>query len=557
MGRVPSYLRKRVGKDRSDSRWYVRVPTPESLRSRFGAHVERSLGTSDKDRASDLAREKVVEIKRLFARAQKGGGLTPDEVKEARESELRRAYDLLAGNFTDNLDRLPRIAGELAEDAAEPVMAAINQNPLLGTTTAEYAEEIIKRIGAQPSERTVAELSSAILKAQVAAVAMIQRGIAPPAIATTHRVQRKGQARPISEAGKLWLAEMMQAGEAQWTKQTELQNGGTLRLFADFANNAPLDAITRADASAFLSALARLNADYGKGKKNKGKTLNQLLRDCSGEPGLTRKTLKRHASALFGLYRWCADVGHLPENHPNPFSQRQKRDKKIKRSNRTFESKSGTGWLPFKPDELEALFSHPLLKDATRAERVKPEEHSPRTALMWVPMVSLYSGMREDEICGLLAADIRTESGVHFFALEEHDGRRLKSNNAVRKVPVHSRLIRAGLLEYVAHVRKQGHAYLFPGLKPGGPDKKRSWYLSRAFTQYRRDVGVTRKRTSFHGLRKNFTECLDRAHVAQSSTAQLIGHERGFTYDTYSPHGLSVRALRVIVEKVKYPEVKL
>ncbi|MCC2662403.1 MAG: hypothetical protein K0S35_325, partial [Geminicoccaceae bacterium] len=40
----------------------------------------------------------------------------------------------------------------------------------------------------------------------------------------------------------------------------------------------------------------------------------------------------------------------------------------------------------------------------------------------------------------------------------------------MRRVPVHSELIRLHFLEYVAAI---GHGPLFPGIAPGGPDRKR------------------------------------------------------------------------------------
>jgi hypothetical protein len=45
--------------------------------------------------------------------------------------------------------------------------------------------------------------------------------------------------------------------------------------------------------------------------------------------------------------------------------------------------------------------------------------------------------------------------------------------------------------------------------------------------------------------------------VHQSEIARLVGHEPGFTVKTYNPVGLGLRELRAIVEKIKYPGLKL
>ena len=118
-------------------------------------------------------------------------------------------------------------------------------------------------------------------------------------------------------------------------------------------------------------------------------------------------------------------------------------------------------------------------------------------------------------------------------------------------------MLAIGFGYYCRHVAKQGHEYLFPGLKPGGPDAKRNWNFSKAFTVYRRQVGVDRERVSFHSLRKNAVEALERGRVHISEAALLIGHERGFTYETYSPRGLDLPDLKRVVEQIAYPGLDL
>lgn len=124
---------------------------------------------------------------------------------------------------------------------------------------------------------------------------------------------------------------------------------------------------------------------------------------------------------------------------------------------------------------------------------------------------------------------------------------------SVRRVPIHRELVRCGLLEYLKALPP---GQLFPGLKPGGPDGKLSWYFTRRYTDFRRSVGIDRPRVSFHSFRKNVTTALDNAGVPNADIAALIGHERGFTLDVYSK-GLEPKRLRGIVEKVKYPGLNL
>lgn len=236
---------------------------------------------------------------------------------------------------------------------------------------------------------------------------------------------------------------------------------------------------------------------------------------------ISPKTLTRYASHFIPLWGWANTREQFAPDTANPFAKIAPKPKR----------KAGT-YLPLEPAELQALFG----------------SMSPQTWLWEIGVVGLYSGMRANEICSLEWADIRKAEGVWYFDITE-----AKSEAGVRKVPVHSRL--AWLLE---RRPKKGGGQVWPELKPGGLDDKYSHYYSKRFTEWRRKCGITGDRKVFHSLRKNAVQCLERARVQQSDAAQVIGHEQeGITYETYSPHGLTMKQRRDIVEKMKYPGLKL
>jgi integrase len=253
--------------------------------------------------------------------------------------------------------------------------------------------------------------------------------------------------------------------------------------------------------------------------------------------------LNRYASSLSGLFKWARRRGYF--DGANPFSE-QSRPKA---------RKGTTGWLPYNLDELNALFGSRLFTEVDTKGRLQPRRHTFETALLWVPLIALFSGMRLGEICQLRTGDLQRDSAkIWFFNVtEEEEGQQVKTEAGIRPVPIHSALVRCGLLKY-AEALPPGQ--LFPGLSPGGPDGKLSWYFTRRYTEYRRSVGVNRPRLAFHSFRKNVSTALDNAGVAQSDLAALIGHERGFTFDTYSK-GLELGRLHGITEKIRYPGLLL
>ena len=67
---------------------------------------------------------------------------------------------------------------------------------------------------------------------------------------------------------------------------------------------------------------------------------------------------------------------------------------------------------------------------------------------------------------------------------------------------------------------------MFEGLVPGGPDRKRSWNVAKAFGRYTTMLGLGEDRQVFHALRNTFTEAMEAAEVPESTTKLIIGHKR-------------------------------
>ena len=265
--------------------------------------------------------------------------------------------------------------------------------------------------------------------------------------------------------------------------------------------------------------------------KTKKRTLAELLERFGGHPtGLSNRTVNRYSNSLSSVYKWSRKRGH--HDGDNPFEGQTRREATSRE----------TGWRPFAPKELVKLL-------AGMRPVVSPDTHTTDTALAWITWVAAYSGMRLNEICSLDVGDVRKESGVWFF-----DVKGAKTEAGDRRVPVHSVLVKIGLLDYRNGLAKGS---MWPALSPGGPDGKLSWYLSKRFTDRRRALKLTRDRLAFHSLRKNFGTTLERAKVAENEAVQILGHEKmSMSYSVYSI-GLDLRGLKRVVEKIAYKGVKV
>jgi integrase len=155
--------------------------------------------------------------------------------------------------------------------------------------------------------------------------------------------------------------------------------------------------------------------------------------------------------------------------------------------------------------------------------------------------LALVTGARLDELCSLRTSDVTKRPDGWWISIREG-----KTKAAIRDIPLH---------ESAAHVlqrrRTSADGFLFSGLVPGGPDRKRSWNVSKAFGRYCTKLGLTDDGLVFHSLRKTFTEAMEAAEVPEPTTKIIVGHTRtSLTYGHYSK-GERV-ALRQAIRKLKY-----
>jgi len=566
-----AYLKRRRGKRRSGDRWYVRVPVPpdlqEILRKRT---IECALNTNDKVEARKLKHSVIAKIFESFERAR-GHRITSTDIEHEAQRFLRERLEQIQKSpddtfemATDNFGNEMGLYGEMALAILHRDMEAEDWSGF----AIQEADKIARSYGTALSQTQHQELCRALHLAETEAlsrVLAIHGGAVPEPVGTLNAKAvdpltaairprnrlslKQGKGIRVSEASEAYIASRNRERRGAWTGQTRGQVRTTFRLFKEFTRDASLDSIIRNDIASFLSALSRLDPNYGRHNSGKVLTLNELLKNHPAQDGggISNRTLNRHIGVIVGMFDWAIKAGKL--EGPNPAKGHHQ-------SEAAHETDSEGARRSFTTEELKKLLNGPLFA-ISLAERMEPKLHTVETTLAWLIPIALYSGMRLDEICGLRSDDVMGDEGVPYFDLRSHEGRRLKTAAARRRIPVHSGLLRIGFGAYLAHTRKQGHEYLFPALKPGGPDGKRSWYVSKRFTTYRRSVGVGATGTVFHCFRKNAATALERARVPENEAVQVLGHKKmTMSYGLYSG-GLDLAGLARVVEAITYPGLDL
>jgi integrase len=559
--------------------WYFAIAVPRTLRGRFRSNTGKSLhkivlalGTGDPAEARRRRWPLVYEWRERFERAASGVSLSLREIDgtardcylstlerfavDARRRKLSTAEDLgglsiYLDNFVDELagGTVENTVDDWNDDGGDIDLDAIIEHMEPAVMASEIAAvERRKGITLDPSDPTRKILAQGLARATLAAIDGRMRllrgkpseepatflgahGIDPVTLRPIASERPKalramnGGGKRFAEAAAAYVTDM---AHSDWTAQTKMQNETVFRLFADYCSNAPFGSITRAEASEFLEQFSRLDPHYGQQPGFSKELSFAELQQRFGKPTrqLATNTLNRYRASLSALYNWAIDRGDF--DGANPFQRKGRKN-----------GDARVGWRPFTIDELKKLFAG-----------------SPDTAEMrWAPPIALYSGARLTEVCQLRTGDVRKRDGVWIFDFtDEAPGQRLKTAAARRIVPVHSKLLDLGFLEYL---KALPNGQLFPALRPGGPDGKFGWQFSKRFTRYRRRCELDLPRLGFHSLRKNFAQALKDARATPLEIAELIGHEKDFTTSTYAPAQLPIKVLKELVERVRYPELRL
>ncbi len=160
---------------------------------------------------------------------------------------------------------------------------------------------------------------------------------------------------------------------------------------------------------------------------------------------------------------------------------------------------------PFDTKELQAIFGTPVFTEGVRPVGGQGD------AAFWLPLLALFTGARRGELTSLRASDVSQDELVGavciYIAADAKAGKRLKTRQSARAVPVHPQLIEIGFLNYVAAQAKvRGEkAWLFPQVAPGTTGAAA---FSKWFGRYIGEHGVIDTAKVFHSFRHNFTDAL-------------------------------------------------
>ena len=194
----------------------------------------------------------------------------------------------------------------------------------------------------------------------------------------------------------------------------------------------------------------------------------------------------------------------------------------------------------FSDDEVARILSS--------SEFIKLKESDP--SVYWLINISAYSGARLEEIAQLNPfSDFYLKDSVWVIDINNLDNKSLKNLSSKRLVPIHSKLLQDGLLQFVETTKDEKLDALLGREKPrDGRIGKNAGKRVKSFIQNK--IGISGK--SLHSFRHTFVTKLKRLEVAENLTAAIVGHEAGgITYSSYGKNYLASQ-LQPIVELISF-----
>ncbi|WP_338593221.1 site-specific integrase [Shewanella khirikhana] len=259
---------------------------------------------------------------------------------------------------------------------------------------------------------------------------------------------------------------------------------------------------------------------------------------------LSVKTANRYLLNFSTFIKWA--VTHCGYEGANPFQGLMLQEKTGDRNKRR----------RFTDDEVWLMLGYQT--------RDKREATGLDNCVRWYAAIGAYSGMRLNEISQLRLSDVRVTDGIHYFDLTDAH---LKTESSQRLVPIHSKLIASGFLEYIEERRSARDVYLFQELynkaqinERYGPGEPMGKWFNRTLL---RNIGINKSDelnagylVDFHCLRKTVISIWKHKGAAAYIVRQLVGHHRGddITFDSCYGEGVqtSLSVLQSVIELIDY-----
>ncbi|QPH85388.1 site-specific integrase [Campylobacter concisus] len=314
----------------------------------------------------------------------------------------------------------------------------------------------------------------------------------------------------------------------KWSPDTQRLVAGVKKLlFLYFKEDTPVYRITRDNLLEFRDLLYKIPTKLAQKSRYKDKSLSQILKLGEKDDKLSEPTIQKYMIRVIQFFNYCFDSGYISKSITAKMNVKIDIDP------------SERAVLPYEASEARKIFD--IVTNIKQSGK-SPSSRIEANELYYVTMIAAYSGMRIKEITQLHKEDIALKDGIYCFSINTNDGKTTKTKNSIRFVPIHSKLIDLGLLEYVNSKKSRN---IFKVSNKGFSEIFRS-QIQRKF------IDKDSKKT-FYSFRHYFIDYLVQREVETNLIAQIVGHEKQYKIllNTYAKP-INANTLKAKVEMVSY-----
>lgn len=296
--------------------------------------------------------------------------------------------------------------------------------------------------------------------------------------------------------------------------------------------------LNKKEVSRFKQMMLEIPAHrHTKYPKHSAEKLVEVCRSGKDSP-MSSRTINNHILSLRTISAWAHKNGYMKSN---PFSGMV-----IKGSKK----KSKTKNLVYDAKLLKEFFSTPAFHGReSHARQTTVGDYFEKDSFYWYPLIGLYAGMRIEEICNMEVKDVYQKDGVWIFDVNEDGHKSLKTAAATRIIPIHSKLLEAGLIKHLNLNKRSKSAKLWDEK----PNKFGNYGLgaSKRLGLYRKRLDVPDTHT-FHSFRATFIDALKQTGQQLHAVKALVGHEQDdLTFDGYAGE-YKAEALKEVIETIQF-----
>ncbi len=551
------------------SSFYSRVLVPKQLNSAFGRdQIWKSLGTCDRSEAEALHLQHVAKWKAAFVEASRSEETIPRShcITDAEAEALARRF---FARTKSNLDRAAFTGAELdihereavaedlqtqiailgswnnpdthiwVEDAAKSVLGETALLPAAGPTgqnLSEYMRRALIELCTVELSRLKGDFSD-ILRDSF----FRQSSPSQSALAAHHQSYGTERGVTLGECIDRFSSEALSLRSV--TDKTSQKHQSLLAHIGNyFGRDCVMRDITRGDCNRFRITISQLPPNFGKSAQ-KNLPLDRIAHSNKSGTTLAWETQNNYLKMLSDLLEWARLERLVYDNVADGLVPQKRREA------------AETARLPFKGVELKAIFSAPVFTGCIDDENgfAKVGPNVIKRSRYWLPLLALFTGMRMGEILQLTPNHIRqSATGTNFIALTRD--MTLKTDNAVREIPLHPELKRLGFVEWVGEQKEAGVEFLFNDVA-ASKHGYRSDTFTKRFASFLKKIELPAERKPklcFHSFRHTFKDALNNTGASEEVKDEICGWARtkntGRRYGT----GLSADQLKPYIDQVSF-----